>query len=79
MKGFLECLAGRALADGHNADKPAIVRFARLKETALQSALLSTLTLLVHHDRTLPPVLLMAVGTTFIKAVVIPWMLRGST
>jgi hypothetical protein len=55
--------------------KPAKARSARLLETALQGVLLSMLTLLVHHEQTLRPVVLMAVGTTFIKAVVVPWVL----
>ncbi len=42
--------------------------------TALQGLLLGTLTLLVHHELSVRPVLV-AVGATAIKAVVIPWML----
>jgi hydrogenase-4 component E len=42
--------------------------------TAVQGILLGTLTLLVHHELGLRPVLI-AAGTTMIKAVVIPWML----
>ncbi|HXX67395.1 MAG TPA: hypothetical protein VEK07_09450 [Polyangiaceae bacterium] len=42
--------------------------------TALQGVLLGILTLLVHHELSLRPVLI-AVGTTVIKAIVIPWML----
>src|SRR5258708_4524208 len=41
--------------------------------TALQGLLLGTLTLLVHHEITLRPVLV-AAGSTSIKAVVSPWM-----
>jgi hydrogenase-4 membrane subunit HyfE len=79
MKGFIttrDVLAHPvAIARGFGL----AVRFARLREAALQGVLLSTLSLLVHHEQTLRPVLLMAVGTTLIKAVVIPWMLRGPT
>jgi len=50
-------------------------RSRRLVETALQAAMLGMLTLLVHHEQALPPLLLMAVGSTFVKAIVIPWML----
>ena len=42
--------------------------------TAIQGILLGTLTLLVHHELSLRPVLV-AVVATGIKAVVIPWML----
>lgn len=42
--------------------------------TAVQGVLLGTLTLLVHHELSLRPVLI-AAGTTIIKAIVIPWML----
>jgi hydrogenase-4 component E len=42
--------------------------------TALQGVLLGTLTLLVHHELGLTPVLV-AVGATAIKAIAIPWML----
>jgi hydrogenase-4 component E len=42
--------------------------------TALQGVLLGTLTLLVHHEVGVRPVLV-AVGATAIKAVVIPWLL----
>lgn len=42
--------------------------------TALQGVLLGTLTLLVHHEVGLRPVLV-AVGATAIKAVAIPWLL----
>jgi len=42
--------------------------------TALQGLLLGTLALLVHHEVGVRPVLL-AVGATAIKAVVIPWLL----
>lgn len=42
--------------------------------TALQGTLLGILTVLVHHELSLRPVLI-AVGTTVIKAIVIPWML----
>jgi hydrogenase-4 component E len=42
--------------------------------TALQGMLLGTLTLLVHHQLTLRPVLV-AVTATAIKAIAIPWML----
>jgi hydrogenase-4 component E len=42
--------------------------------TALQGVLLGSLTLLVHHELGVRPVLV-AVGATAIKAVVIPWLL----
>jgi hydrogenase-4 component E len=42
--------------------------------TALQGVLLGTLTLLVHHELSLRPVLV-AVAATAIKAIAIPWML----
>lgn len=42
--------------------------------TALQGVLLGTLLLLVHHELSVRPVLL-AVGATAIKAIVIPWLL----
>jgi hydrogenase-4 component E len=42
--------------------------------TALQGVLLGTLTLLVHHEVGVRPILV-AVGATAIKAVVIPWLL----
>jgi hydrogenase-4 component E len=42
--------------------------------TALQGVLLGTLAILVHHELSARPILV-AVGTTIIKAVVIPWML----
>jgi hydrogenase-4 component E len=42
--------------------------------TALQGVMLGTLTLLVHHEVGLRPVLV-AVGATAIKAVAIPWLL----
>lgn len=42
--------------------------------TAIQGVLLGTLTLLVHHELSVRPVLV-AVVATAIKAVVIPWML----
>jgi hydrogenase-4 component E len=42
--------------------------------TALQGVLLGTLTLLVHHELGVRPILV-ALGATAIKAVVIPWML----
>jgi hydrogenase-4 component E len=42
--------------------------------TALQGVLLGTLTLLVHHEVGLRPVLV-AVGATAIKAIAIPWLL----
>jgi hydrogenase-4 component E len=42
--------------------------------TALQGVLLGTLTLLVHHEVGLRPVLV-AVGATAIKAAAIPWLL----
>lgn len=45
-----------------------------INATAIQGVLLGALTLLVHHELTLRPVLV-AVGTTLIKAIVIPWML----
>ena len=45
-----------------------------INATALQGVLLGTLTLLVHHELTVRPVLV-AVGATLIKAVIIPWML----
>jgi len=45
-----------------------------INATALQGLLLGTLTLLVHHELSVRPVLV-AVGATAIKAVVIPWML----
>ena len=42
--------------------------------TALQGVLLGTLALLVHHEVGVRPILV-AVGATAIKAVVIPWLL----
>ncbi len=42
--------------------------------TALQGVLLGTLTLLVHHEVGLRPVMV-AVGATAIKAIAIPWLL----
>lgn len=45
-----------------------------INATAMQGMLLGTLTLLVHHELSLRPVLV-AVGATLIKALVIPWML----
>jgi len=42
--------------------------------TALQGLLLGTLTLLVHHEVGVRPVLV-AVGATAIKALIIPWLL----
>jgi hydrogenase-4 component E len=42
--------------------------------TALQGLLLGTLTLVVHHDLHVRPIVV-AVGATVIKAVVIPWLL----
>jgi len=42
--------------------------------TALQGVLLGTLALLVHHEVGLRPILV-AVGATAIKAIVIPWLL----
>jgi hydrogenase-4 component E len=45
-----------------------------INATALQGVLLGSLAILVHHELSLRPVLV-AVGTTIIKAVVIPWML----
>jgi hydrogenase-4 component E len=45
-----------------------------INATALQGVLLGSLAILVHHDLTLRP-LLVALGTTAIKAAVIPWML----
>jgi hydrogenase-4 component E len=45
-----------------------------INATAFQGVLLGTLTLLVHHELTPHPVLL-AAGTTLIKAIAIPWML----
>ncbi len=45
-----------------------------INATAIQGVLLGTLTILVHHELTLQPVLV-AVAATVIKAVVIPWML----
>jgi hydrogenase-4 component E len=45
-----------------------------IQATAAQGVLLGILTLLVHHELRLLPVLV-ALGTTVIKAAVIPWML----
>ena len=42
--------------------------------TAVQGVLLGTLTLLVHQELSLRPVMV-AIGATLIKAVIIPWML----
>jgi hypothetical protein len=67
MKGFV---TGRDIAKKSSA---------RLVETALQAALLGMLTLLVHHEQPLSPVLFMAVGSTFVKAIVIPWLLGNAT
>jgi hydrogenase-4 component E len=45
-----------------------------INATALQGVLLGSLTILVHHELSVRPVLV-AAGATIIKAVVIPWML----
>jgi hypothetical protein len=66
----------KGLSTGHD---PAKKRSTRLVETALQAALLGVLSLLVHHEQPLPPILLMAVGSTFVKAIIIPWMLGNAT
>jgi hypothetical protein len=66
----------KGLSTGRDVAKK---RPTRLVETALQAALLGVLTLLVHHEQPLPPVLLMVVGSTFVKAIIIPWMLGNAT
>jgi len=45
-----------------------------INATALQGVLLGSLTLLVHHELSVRPVLI-ALGATFIKAMAIPWLL----
>ena len=50
-------------------------RPARVIEKALQAVLIGALSLLLQHEQSLPQLLLLAAGSTLVKAIVVPWLL----